>query len=85
MPGRVDVVVASELVEAARALERGFVSPRLTTLITSSSRVFATAEKIEMGDGRFDHDRIEAAAKALSKQLHLLDLEDLARQHGTFH
>ena len=37
MPGRVDVVIASELVETARAMERGFVSPDLTTLITSSS------------------------------------------------
>ena len=38
MPGRVDVVVASEWLETARMMERGFVTPELTTLIASTSR-----------------------------------------------
>lgn len=84
MPGRVDVVVASELMETARALERGFVSPGLTTLISSSNRVYATAEKLAMTDGRFDSESIEAAAAALAKSLRLVDLDALARAHGTF-
>jgi indolepyruvate ferredoxin oxidoreductase, beta subunit len=84
MAGRVDVVIASELVEAARAMERGFVSPALTTLIASTNRVYATAEKIEMGDGRYDQSRITKAARELAKTAHLLDLAGLAEQHGTF-
>ena len=84
MAGRVDVVIASELVEAARAMERGFVSPRLTTLIASTNRVYATAEKIEMGDGRFDEEQVKKAAQALAKRVHLLDLAAMAEQHGTF-
>lgn len=84
MAGRVDVVIASELMEAARAMERGFVSPELTTLIASTNRVYATAEKVEMGDGRFDEDRIKIAAKELAKTYHLLDLAGLAQQNGTF-
>ena len=36
MPGDVDVVLASELMEAARALERGFVTPDRTLLIAST-------------------------------------------------
>ena len=84
MPGRVDVVVASELMETARALERGFVSPNLTTLISSSNRVYATAEKLAMTDGRFNSDAIEDAAGSLAKTLHLVDLNALATAHGTF-
>ena len=84
MPGRVDVVLASELVEAARVMEGGFVSPGLTTLIASTSRVYSTAEKIAMGDGRFDEEAIRTAAGTLAKSAHLLDLQALATQHGTF-
>ena len=83
MPGRVDVVVASELVEAARLIERGFVSPRRTTLIASTSRTYTTAEKIAMGDGRFAPEKIEAAARALARKYVALDLDALARTHGT--
>ena len=84
MPGRVDVVLASEFVEAARVMEGGFVSPGLTTLIASTSRVYSTAEKIAMGDGRFDEETIRTAAGTLAKSAHLLDLQALATQHGTF-
>jgi indolepyruvate ferredoxin oxidoreductase, beta subunit len=83
MPARVDCVIASELVEAARMMERGFVSPKRTTLITSTSRVLTTAEKMPMGDGRFDSAKAETAAKALSQRLILLDLEALARHYNT--
>ncbi|GAB4349122.1 MAG: indolepyruvate oxidoreductase subunit beta family protein [Gammaproteobacteria bacterium] len=84
MRGRVDVVLASELLEAARAMERGFVSPQLTTLIASTSRVYTTDEKIGMGDGRYDSGRVVEAARALAKRSLLLDLDTLARRHGTF-
>ena len=83
MAGRVDVVLASELVEAGRMMERGFVSPKRTTLITSTSRVYATAEKIEMGDGRFDADKIAAASAKLARRMIALDLDRLARDSNT--
>lgn len=83
MPGRVDVVLASELVEAGRMMERGFVSPQRTTLITSTHRVFATGEKIAMGDGRFDADKIVEAAGKLSRRTIAMDLEKLARDNDT--
>ena len=54
MPGDVDVVLASELMEAARAVERGFVTPDKTLLITSTHRVYAMTEKIALADGRED-------------------------------
>ena len=54
MPGDVDVVLASELMEAARAVERGFVTPDKTLLVASTHRVFAMTEKIALADGRAD-------------------------------
>ncbi len=83
MPGRVDVLLASELVEAARMMERGFVSPNRTTLITSTSRTYVTTEKIAMGDGRFDDMRVEAAAGKLARRVVALDLDRMSRQHST--
>ncbi len=81
--GRVDVLASSELLETARILERGFVSPERTTLISSSSRVYTTMEKMQMGDGRFDDARIHDAARAMAKSYHTLDLERLAIDTGT--
>src|SRR3984893_3715503 len=54
MPGDVDVVLASELMEAARAVERGFVTPERTLLITSTHRVFAMTERIDAAERRGD-------------------------------
>ena len=48
MPGDVDVVLASELMEAARAVERGFVTPEKTLLIASTHRIYAMTEKIAL-------------------------------------
>ena len=66
-PGNVDVMVASELVEAGRAMLNGFVSPERTTLVASTHRIYATVEKMQMADGRFDSARVHDAAKALAK------------------
>jgi len=56
VPGEVDVVIASELMEAGRAIARGLVTPDRTTLIASTNRVYSMTEKIAMGDGRADAD-----------------------------
>jgi indolepyruvate ferredoxin oxidoreductase beta subunit len=77
-PGDVDVVVATELVEAGRCCERGFVSPDRTTLIAATRRVFATAEKAAMGDGRFDAERVMRALREMPRQAVLFDPERLS-------
>lgn len=81
--GRVDVVISSELLESGRLLERGFVSPDRTLFISSDSRVLTTMEKMQMGDGRFDGERIHAAARQLARDYIALDLERLAQENGT--
>lgn len=83
MPGRVDVVISSELAETARMLERGFVSPSRTLLITGTGRVLTTAEKMQMADGRFPSDRILTAGQGLARRFVPLDLAEMARVAGT--
>src|SRR5688572_15993415 len=82
-PGNVDVMVASELIEAGRAMLNGFVSPERTTLIASTHRIYATVEKMQMADGRFDSERVHAAARELAKNAVLFDMRKLAQESGT--
>ena len=80
--GDVDIVVASELMEAGRAIANGFVTVDRTLLIASTSRVYLTVEKMAMGDGRYDSERLAKAA-AQNSQAHLLfDMNEVARQSG---
>jgi indolepyruvate ferredoxin oxidoreductase beta subunit len=82
-PGNVDVMVASELVEAGRAMQNGYVNPQRTTLIASTHRIYATVEKMQMADGRFDSDRVIAASGELAKRAVLFDMRKLAQESGT--
>lgn len=82
-PSFVDVMVASELLEAARAMQNGFVTPDRTTLIASTHRIYTTAEKMAMGDGRVDAERIVKVARELARRAVLLDMQALAAQAGT--
>src|SRR5689334_24433807 len=67
VPGEVDVVIASELMEAGRAITRGLVTPDRTTLIASTNRVYAMTEKIAMADGRVDAESLLKAGSAAAR------------------
>jgi indolepyruvate ferredoxin oxidoreductase, beta subunit len=82
-PGRVDIVIGAELMEAGRAMQRGLVTPERTTLIASSHRAYAVAEKIAPGDGIADDDKVYAAAQAAAKRLIAFDMAALAEQSGS--
>ena len=82
-PGQVDVMVASELVEAGRAIQNGFVTPDCTTLIASTHRVYSIAERAAMGDDRFNADRVVEAAEGMARQAVLFDMEKAAREAGS--
>lgn len=77
-PGEVDVVIASELMECGRAIQRGFATPDRTTLITSTNRVYSIDEKMAAGDGRVDDDELLAAAARSSKRLVAADFAAIA-------
>jgi indolepyruvate ferredoxin oxidoreductase beta subunit len=75
VPGDVDVVIAAELMEAGRAVVRGFVSPERTTTIASTHRVYGITEKSAMGNGIADSAAVLAALKAESRRLLCFDME----------
>lgn len=77
-PGEVDVVIASELMEAGRAIQRGFSSPDRTTLIASTNRVYSMDEKLALGDGRVDSNILLEAAHAGAKRFIGADFMQLA-------
>lgn len=81
-PGYVDVVITTELVEAGRAVEKGFVTPGVTTLISSSHRIPAIAERAAMGDGAFDASRILEAVQTLARRAVLADFAEMAQTQG---
>jgi indolepyruvate ferredoxin oxidoreductase, beta subunit len=81
-PGYVDIVIASELLEAARAMQNGYVGAN-TTLIASTQRVYTVAEKSQMGDGRLDDARIVEAARAMAKRAILFDMQAQTQAAGT--
>ena len=73
-PGGIDLMLATEVLEAGRALENGFVTPDRTLLAAATHRIYAIAEKQAMADGRFDVSRILAAARSLARRPLLFDL-----------
>jgi len=80
--GDVDAVLASELMEAGRAISMGFVTVDRTLLLSSTSRVYLTHEKMQMGDGRYDDERLIKAVQQNAKQHVLFDMEAAAKQAG---
>ena len=77
-PGEVDVVIASELMEAGRAIQRGFSTPDRTTLIASTNRVYSMDEKLALGDGRVDSNTLLEAAHLGAKRFIGADFMQLA-------
>ena len=83
VPGEVDIVIASELMEAGRAMQRGLVTKDRTTLITSSHRDYATLEKVVPGNGIADTAAVlEAGHKHALRFLHD-DMQTLAKRNGS--
>ena len=83
LPGDVDVVLASELMEAGRAVQRGLVTPDRTTLIASTHRVYSIAEKTALGDGRADSANLLAHAHRAAKHFVRFDMAEAAEQAGS--
>lgn len=82
-PGDVDLVVAAELMEGGRAIQRGLVTPERTTLISSSHRSFAVSEKSAPGNGIADPNKVVDAGRAAAHRFLCFDLQALAEQAGS--
>lgn len=83
LPGDVDVVLASELMEAGRAVQRGLVTPDRTTLVASTHRVYSITEKTALGDGRVSSDALLAHAAQAAQRFVRFDMAAVAEQHGS--
>lgn len=81
--GDVDILIAAELMEAGRAIERGFVTPDRTILIGSTHRALAVSEKMVPGDGIANGDAVRAAAQVAARKLVWADFEVLAVGSGS--
>jgi indolepyruvate ferredoxin oxidoreductase, beta subunit len=82
-PGDVDVVMASELMEAGRSVLRGLVTPEQTTLIASTHRAFAVSEKETPGDGVGDPAVVSVATEFAARRLIAFDMEAVAKAEGS--
>ena len=80
--GDVDCVVASELAEAGRAVARGLVSGQ-TTLIASTHRAYAIAEKSALGDGTSDAQQLLELVRGQGRRAVVFDMEATAQRHGS--
>ena len=80
-PGAIDVVAASELIEAGRALQSAYMDADRTTLVGSTHRVYAVAEKVIPGDGRADSENVLEAVRASAKHAVLFDMAQLAMKN----
>jgi indolepyruvate ferredoxin oxidoreductase beta subunit len=78
--GDVDVLLASELMEAGRAVAAGFATREQTLAIASTARFYVMNEKIAMADGRYDSERLLQAIANHSRGQILFDMEEAARQ-----
>lgn len=80
VPGQVDVVIASELMEAGRAVQRGLVTADRTVLIAPTHRVYSMTERTAMGDGRVDSPALASACRSSSRTFIHGDFARMAEQ-----
>jgi indolepyruvate ferredoxin oxidoreductase beta subunit len=81
-PGDVDIVVASEWMEAGRAINRGLVTKERTTLIASTHRDYTIGEKIALGEGRVSSRELFEIAAATTAKLIGFDMAQVADAAG---
>ncbi len=83
VPGALDAMVSSELLETTRQIANGMATQERTCVITSNARALTTAERTHLGDGRIDPAALLAVVQAHSREHHVLDMNALAREAGT--
>jgi len=82
-PGDIDIMIAAELMEAGRAVMRGFVTPDRTTLIASTHRILAVSEKQLPGDGRSDSNAVIKEVSEAALNTVCFDMEQIAMDAGS--
>jgi indolepyruvate ferredoxin oxidoreductase beta subunit len=83
VPGEIDLLLSSELLETARHVGNGMASADRTLVISSTSRTLTTTEKMTLGDGRSDDAALLTVLQRHARATELMDFNLLARQSGT--
>jgi indolepyruvate ferredoxin oxidoreductase beta subunit len=82
-PGDVDIVLASEFMEAGRSILRGIVTKDRTTLIASNHRSLAISEKSAPGKGIADSSAVVDAIGVTARQQIIFNMDELAVRNGS--
>ena len=83
VPGALDALVSSELLETARQVGNGMSSPERTLVITSSARTLTTQERMQLGDGRTDAADLLKLVRQFSRAHQVFDMAAIAKEAGT--
>jgi indolepyruvate ferredoxin oxidoreductase, beta subunit len=83
VPGALDVLVSSELLETVRHIGNGMTSPDRTLVVTSSSRTLTTAEKLQLADGRTSSEELLKVVQQYSRSARIFDMATVAQEAGT--
>jgi indolepyruvate ferredoxin oxidoreductase beta subunit len=83
VPGAIDLLVSSELLETVRQIGLGMACAERTKVISSTARALTVAEKMQMGDGRLSEAALLATVQRHARAAEVLDLTSLAREAGT--
>ncbi len=83
VPGAIDLLVSSELLETVRQIGLGMSNAERTMVITSSARALTVAEKMQPADGRMNDATLLSTVRRYSSVAAVLDMGALAREAGT--
>lgn len=83
VPGALDVLVSSELLETVRHIGNGMTNAERTLVVSSSSRTLTTAEKLQLADGRASRENLLEIVRAHSRSARIFDMSTVAQETGT--
>ncbi|MGV3571704.1 MAG: indolepyruvate oxidoreductase subunit beta family protein [Ramlibacter sp.] len=83
VPGALDALLSSELLETARQITNGLPSADRTLVITSSARALTTMERMQMGDGRVETADLLKLVQQFSREHQVFDMAGIAKEAGT--
>ncbi|MEO8158690.1 MAG: indolepyruvate oxidoreductase subunit beta family protein [Betaproteobacteria bacterium] len=83
VPGALDVLVSSELLETVRHIGNGMATADRTLVVSSSARTLTTAEKLQLADGRASSEDLLNVVRGYSRGARIFDMSAVASETGT--
>lgn len=83
VPGAIDLLVSSELLETVRQIGNGMANAERTTVLSSTARALTVMEKMQPADGRVSDERLLHTLRTHARDAEVLDMGALAREAGT--